>query len=106
MPTDPKRFCMCLTPEAKADRTKAALLNEYRWPEGGNITVRFLEGDTKLQQRVEAVAKEWVTNDMAHLYLDFKPMNAGPTDVRIAFRAGAGSWSYLGTYCRQIAEPQ
>jgi serralysin len=43
---------------------------------------------------------------MANLHLSFKPMAENKTDIRIAFQAGKGSWSYLGTYCRQVAEPK
>src|SRR5262249_35427714 len=28
--------------------------------------------------------------------------NSGDTDIRIAFQQGNGSWSYIGTLCRQI----
>jgi len=101
-----EHFCMCIVPEKDQSGTKAALLNQYRWPNGATITVRFLEGDKKLQDRVKAVAQEWVAKNMAHLFLDFKPQTANKTDIRIAFKAGAGSWSHLGNFCRQIPEPQ
>jgi hypothetical protein len=41
---------------------------------------------------------------MANLRLEF--VNAGPSEIRIAFRPGAGSWSYLGTVCRQIDDSE
>jgi|ERR1043166_1190774 hypothetical protein len=100
------RYCMCILPDKDAAGTKAALLNQYRWPNGAVITLRFLAGDQKLQDRIKAVAQEWIGPKMANLHLDFKPMTEKKTDIRIAFQPGKGSWSFLGTYCRQIAEPQ
>ncbi|MGE7413266.1 M12 family metallopeptidase [Methylobacterium tarhaniae] len=101
-------YCMCIRPEEGRDGTKAALLNQYKWAKGESITIRFLEGDAKLQKRVEAAAREWVDQNkkMANLFLKFMPMDAKNTDIRIAFQKGNGSWSYLGTYCRQIPEPE
>ncbi len=106
MSTNAKHFCMCILPNKKSEGTKAALLNEFRWPKGANITIRFLEGDQKLQDRVKGVAREWIGAKMANLHLDFKPVTEKKTDIRIAFVQGDGSWSHLGTYCRQIPEPQ
>ena len=106
MSANAEHFCMCISPKEDAGGTKAALLNQYRWAEGANITARFLGGDKKLQERVAAVSKEWVGANMARLFLTFKPMTEKKTDLRIAFQLGKGSWSYLGTYCRQIPEPQ
>jgi hypothetical protein len=81
---------------------KAALLKDSRWQTGDQITIRFLDGDPALQARVKAVALEWtrVAN------LNFVFMSQEPTDVRISFTPGNGSWSYIGTVCRQIPEPQ
>lgn len=80
---------------------KAAVLDGAKWAPGSVITVRFLEGDAELQGRVQAVAEEWMK--VAGLTFDFR--DAGPTDIRIAFMEGEGSWSYIGTQCRQIADP-
>ena len=77
---------------------KAALLNGAKWPVGAEVSVRFLEGDAALQKKVRAVAEEWAK--IANLSFAFR--SAAPTDIRIAFKPGAGSWSYIGTTCRQI----
>jgi serralysin len=60
MAANPNRYCMCIRPQSARDGTKAALLNQYRWPDGAVITLRFLGGDQALQDRVKAVAEEWV----------------------------------------------
>lgn len=102
-------FCVCMTagdiPELDQLRLaghKAALLKSAKWMPGDIVTVRFLQGSEALQDRVKAVAQEWTK--LANLTLDFR--RHGPTDIRIAFQLGNGSWSYLGTMCRQIPEPQ
>jgi serralysin len=101
------QFCMCMAPDDLSEQNKArlathkaALLRSAKWNPGDVITVRFLEGDPDLQARVQAVAQEWTAPGMANLTLDFR--DTGPTDIRIAFKQGNGSWSYLGTVCRQI----
>jgi serralysin len=101
-------FCVCITPgslspEARQalDGSRAALLNEARWPAGSVIRVKFLEGDSRLQNRVQQVAREWTGPGMANLTLNFVP-DSEDADIRIAFAQGNGSWSYLGTTCLQI----
>ncbi len=94
-------FCMLAMPEQAQGKPKAALLDEFRWQPGTQVTVRFLAGASSLQERVAAVAKEWTGPQMANL--DFKFVDDGDADIRIAFEQGDGSWSYLGTMCQQIA---
>jgi serralysin len=106
MPGNADHFCMCVVPKQDSAGTKAALLNKYRWPNGAQVTIRFLEGDQTLQARVQAVAQEWVGPNMARLFLSFKPQNEQKTDIRIAFQRGKGSWSVLGTVCRTVPEPE
>jgi serralysin len=104
MPTNSYQYCMCLNaPDPAAlKHYKAAILKDSRWQPGDKISVRFLDGDPALQERVKKVALEWTK--VANLTLEF--VNQGPTDIRIAFVSGNGSWSYIGTVCRSIPEPQ
>jgi serralysin len=108
MSVNKQRFCTCLagptqSPGVKAALAhyKAAVLKDYKWDPGASISIRFLEGDPALQSRVRDVANTWTT--IANLSFDWRA--DGPTDVRIAFQQGNGSWSYIGTVCRGIAEP-
>ena len=39
------------------------------WPNGSQLKVRFLDGDTGVQDRVAAIAKEW--EDVVNLTLQF-----------------------------------
>lgn len=109
MNANESHYCFCLTATDLSpvdvqtmSGTKAALLRGAQWPAGSNIRVRFLEGAPELQERVKKVALEWVAPGMANLNLSF--VNAGRADIRIAFKQGNGSWSYLGTVCRRIPE--
>ena len=59
-----------------------------------------MEGDPELQDRVKAVAEQWTAPDLANLTFQF--VDQGDAEIRIAFLEGDGSWSYLGTECRDI----
>ena len=108
MPRNDKHYCMAILPsttaadEQRRASHKGSFLKEGLWANRQQITLRFLDGAPELQRRVKAVAGEWLR--FANLQFDFR--NAGPTDVRISFRDGPGSWSYIGTACRSIREPQ
>jgi hypothetical protein len=95
-----RHYCVAAAPRPTEFETKAALLEEFKWPAGTQITVGFLGGEESLQQRVQAVAERWVGPDMANLGLQFD--TGGQGDVRIAFTQGDGSWSYIGTMAQQI----
>ncbi|MET0981911.1 MAG: M12 family metallopeptidase [Telluria sp.] len=101
MATNEQHYCFIphrTEKEAAGTREKAAVLNGVKWNPGDVVTVRFMEGDRGLQQRVEAVAREWMQH--ANVRLSF--IDEGDADIRIAFQQGNGSWSYLGTDCRTI----
>ena len=108
MSDNPDRFCICLrnkpghVPIEGAER--AAVLREAAWQPATAISVMFLSGSEDLKARVRAVAEEWVAPGMANL--SFRWVDDPAADIRIAFIDGAGSWSYLGTVCRQIASPE
>ena len=100
------RFCVAFSrsalSEADARRmagSRAALLEGARWPLNSLIKIRFLGGSDPLRQRVRHFADLWVEEGMAAL--TFRWVARGNADVRIAFEQGNGSWSLLGTECRQ-----
>jgi serralysin len=97
-----ERYCICIAPQKQDINDRAALLNENRWNSGDVIRVAFLEGHESLQERVRGVAQRWTAPELANLELRF--VDSGPAEIRIAFKQGKGSWSYLGTFCRQIPE--
>lgn len=97
-------FCMLPMPGDAEGKSRAALLNAFKWQRGTRIAVRFMEGDPELRKRVRKVAKEWTGPQMANVSLKF--VEEGDADIRIAFQQGDGSWSYLGTMCKQIPGDQ
>lgn len=103
MSANESHFCMCVVPSSRL-KTKAALLKKYKWPIGSTITVKFLGGAKSLQERVKKVAREWTGPSMAKLTLQFR--DSGDTDIRVAFVEGDGSWSYLGTLCKEIPQAE
>ena len=85
-----------------AGTTRAALQKDAKWKPGDTITVSFMTGDARLQERVRDVAKRWTAPGLANLRLVFS--DDANADVRVAFRQGDGSWSTVGTTCRQVPE--
>lgn len=69
-----------------------AVRTEKRWRPGRTLRCAFLDGDSRVQQKVRDVAKQW--EQFVNLSLDF--VDDGRADIRISFR-NPGSWSYLGT---------
>jgi serralysin len=98
------KWCFTWVPDRRASlgADKAALLKDARWSTGDIITVSFLDGDKQVIEKVIRYAQEWTAPGLADLTLDFR---RGTTDtlIRVSFRY-AGSWSVLGTSCRQIAD--
>jgi hypothetical protein len=103
---------MCPTPDALSASSqaavlgrKAALLKEAFWGPHPTITVGFLEGSPNLRQRVADAAKLWISDGGAKVtfaFLTDPAVDPKTADIRIAFMPGKGSWSYLGTQCRNI----
>jgi serralysin len=68
------------------------------WKQGTVIHARFLDGSTKLRDRVERAAQEWF--EYSDLKLEFGNMKDAP--VRVSFKQ-EGSWSYMATHALEIA---
>jgi hypothetical protein len=104
MPENLKHYCVVRSQQKQDVGERAASKIDAQWTSGREITVRFLEGDEGLCQRVKAVAEQWVAEDMANL--SFLWVEGGPAEIRIAFAQGDGSWSMLGTECGQVPDDQ
>jgi len=97
------KWCFAWFPKTDmAGKTKAALAKEAKWDSGDRITVSFLDGDPSIKEKVKQVAKQWVAPGLANLRLDFRD-DTNDTFIRISFKH-AGSWSTVGTTCRQITD--
>jgi len=106
-PANAKHWCFApLAPRtAGTGLDRATLLRVAKWTPGDTITISFLNGDPQLQQKVKDVALEWTAPGMANVKFEFRN-NTTQTDIRIAFIPGDGSWSYVGTTCKQIPYPE
>ena len=102
---NPNHYCVVVSQGVQRSNDKAALLNEAQWVQGEVIRVKFTEGDDALRDRVREVADRWTAPGMAQLTLEWVDDDAD-ADVRVAFMEGDGSWSYLGTQCRDIPADQ
>ncbi|MGM5631092.1 M12 family metallopeptidase [Apibacter raozihei] len=79
--------------------THGALLKSKKWENGQTITIKFLNGNAFLQNKVKQFANQW----MQYANLKFVYVNANQSaDIRINFDNSGGSWSYLGTDSKRI----
>lgn len=99
-----RHYCVVVSTQTQGANDKAALLNQARWNPGDEIRVRFVAGDADLQDRVKTVANRWTGPGMANLTFQF--VDSGDAEIRVDFLDGDGSWSYLGTQCRDIPADQ
>lgn len=81
---------------------EAIIIATKLWINGSNLRVRFM-GGTSAQQ---AKAKEQATWWIPHANLSFEFNNAPDAEIRIAFDASDGAWSYIGTDCQGIPRNQ
>jgi serralysin len=97
------RWCFAWFAPSKSSKglSKAALVKAAKWNPGDLITVSFLDGDAVVQDKIKRVAQAWTAPGMANLTFDFR--NQNDTLIRISFKY-SGSWSVVGTTCRQIAD--
>lgn len=62
------------------------------WQPGQTLKVKFLEGDSYVQERIKKYAPEW----SKYANINFQFVTSGPAEIRIAFQ-NSGSWSRIGT---------
>jgi serralysin len=70
--------------------TSLTALSNCKWNKD-TLTVKFLDGDRAVQNKVTQYANEWTK----HANLKFKFVTSGNADIRISFKK-PGSWSYVG----------
>ncbi|MDO8368811.1 MAG: M12 family metallopeptidase [Saprospiraceae bacterium] len=63
------------------------------WPNGKVLKVRFLGGTEAERAKVRKYAVEW--SDVANIR--FLYVEKGPSDLRVSFSPGLGTWSLIGT---------
>lgn len=83
--------------------TKAALVNKNRWKQGSTVRIGFLDGTPEQQALVKKYAVGWIGQGRANL--KFAWVSPDKADIRISF-ARSGSWSVIGTSCKNVPKPQ
>ena len=68
------------------------------WMNGSTLRVRYIGGTATQKAVVEREAGWWAAS--ANIKFEFN--NAPNAEIRIAFDASDGAWSYVGTDCRSI----
>ena len=75
--------------------SRAAIVITKKWPNGQTLRCRFLGGSTPQKKKAQAKAEIW----LQYANVKFKFVASGDAEIRIAFLAGQGSWSAVGTDC-------
>ena len=85
------------------DPLKGAILKEKKWTNGSVIKVKFLNGTSYLQEKIKTFANEW--SRYANIKFEYVASSQN-ADVKVAFKWNndSGSWSYVGTDCKKIAQ--
>lgn len=94
-------FAYKTTPAEGEIESRAAVIKNLAWKEYSTITIKFLNGSTLAQQRVQEVSKQWLD----HINLRFKFVDSSEdADVRIGFGLDGDqvSWSEVGTSCLNV----
>lgn len=68
------------------------------WQPGRTLRVRFIDGNPTVVDRIRAVLAGY----LSLISLKFQYVDSGPAEIRVAFRPGQGSWSYVGTECLAV----
>jgi serralysin len=94
----PEKVKVCIDKLPPESYEEIAAVNKYLWEPGQTIHVRFLEGIPEVQDKVKEYAKKW--EKYANIKFEFG--NKPDSEIRISFDENDGSWSYIGTYCKEI----
>ena len=87
---------------AGSGRPRAAVERFKLWENGRTLRVRFVDGQAVVQQKVEAIAKEWEA--VVNLTLRF--VTTGAAELRVSFAEEGFSWSTVGTDALTVSRTQ
>lgn len=93
-------FCTAIT--AWPEPPGAVAAKSKRWNNGQTIRIGWM-GGTATQRKYLSDA---VTDVAQYVNLNFSYPVAGPYDIRVSFASGQGSYSYIGTDCKNIPQSQ
>ncbi len=90
-------------PSYKSEKAQGSVLNQNKWAAGTYISVKFLNGDEFLHEKVRRFATEWSNFANIKFYFVGSSDNA---DIKINFDNSNSSWSYFGNYAQKIPQNQ
>ena len=97
--TNPEGAAMHFYGVALPEATRGAAQHDRLWHNGTTVKVKFLNGNTTMQDKVEEYAKEWEK----YANITFKFVENEDAHVRVGFDWNANrwvTWSYIGTDCK------
>jgi serralysin len=91
------KVCIDKIVEKKGDpyeqpATRMAVVRAKLWKPGTKLSVKFLDGDPVIENKVQQMARDW--ENYANISFNF--IKDGDANIRVAFESD-GSWSYIGT---------
>jgi hypothetical protein len=81
-----------------------AVLTGKKWRNGRTLNVRFLNGDSRVTEKIENFARQWENH--ANLKFNFVPDGSAEIRIGIIWNGNSGSWSYLGTDALSITDQE
>lgn len=98
---------LCSTADSifKSDPTARVSYKGHYWVTGQNISIKFLNGDAYVQNKVKQIANQWTS--YANIKFIWVESNQ-PADIKIAFnwKGDTGSWSIIGKYAVNFAQDE
>lgn len=79
---------------------RAATVNASLWPNGTILKIKFIGGTASQRKYFTDAFQTWAS----YVNIVAAYVTSGNADIRVAFSAGDGSWSFIGTDCK--SEPQ
>ena len=95
-------FAWYKAPIPTSAQARAALVKGSKWQSGDTISISFIDGTDEQKALVRKFAPMWTTQLANLRFAWLEPPN---TDIRISF-ANPGSWSVIGTTCRNVPPDQ
>lgn len=102
LPQESARRQPTIKPRGSGKVLRAVFQFRKMWINGSRLRVKFMGGSASKQAIAKEQAKWW----SQHANLSFEFVDVPDAEIRIAFDADDGAWSYIGTDCRKIPQSQ
>lgn len=98
-------FCSTDDSTLKSDLNGRVSYKGHYWVTGQNISIKFLNGDAYVQNKVKQIANQWTS--YANIKFVWVESNQ-PADINVAFnwKGDTSSWSIIGKYAVNVAQDE